>query len=394
MANELPQEIIESKILTRLPVKSLIRFTSVSKRWRSVILYNPKFAKSQFELASKQKSITHRILVSNSKGSPELKCLDMESPWFGQSSCSSCRKVCVPFEQQPPRECYLLGSCNGLVFVASEDSRFYIWNPSTKFFKKLPHLGYSSDEKAVLDYYGAGYMSATDNYKVLVGYFLKKQNEEGHTEMVHIFSLEDHIWRIIDVDYFGDIFPCHQGMLSNEALHWLHDYGDSRIDLVAFDLDKEEFSILQLPDLDTDGTSWYRCLLGVVGGCLCVSSYMDEAIASESVDFWVMREYGVCDSWTKLFNLDFSNLPVQRLLRGSPCTWFATETGTVGVKRTGNGVWFMKIDHKDKEKLGLYMIEGNQLYMVEYEESLVWIEEKENAKETQTSSPSRKKLKS
>ncbi|KAL6216402.1 hypothetical protein ACLB2K_009625 [Fragaria x ananassa] len=349
MANELPQEIIESKILTRLPVKSLIRFTSVSKRWRSVILYNPKFAKSQFELASKQKSITHRILVSNSKGSPELKCLDMESPWFGQSSSSSCRKVCIPFEQQPPRECYLLGSCNGLVFVASEDSRFYIWNPSTKFFKKLPHLVYSSDEGAVLDYYGAGYMSATDNYK---------------------------------------------GMLSNEALHWLHDYGDSRIDLVAFDLDKEEFSILQLPDLDTDGTSWYRCLLGVVGGCLCVSSYMDEAIASESVDFWVMREYGVCDSWTKLFNLDFSNLPVQRLLRGSPCTWFATESGTVGVKRTGNGVWFMKIDHKDKEKLGLYMIEGSQLYMVEYEESLVWIEEKENAKETQTSSPSRKKLKS
>ena len=100
------------------------------------------------------------------------------------------------------------------------------------------------------------------------------------------------------------------------------------------------------------------------------------------------------DSWTKLFNLDFSNLPVKPLLENQPCTWFATESGTVGVKLTGNGVWFMKIDHKDKEKLGLYMIEGNQLYMVEYEESLVWIEEKENAKETQTSSPSRKKLKS
>ncbi|KAL6216400.1 hypothetical protein ACLB2K_009623 [Fragaria x ananassa] len=279
MARELPQDIIENNILTSLPVKSLIRFTSVSKHWRSVILYNPKFAKSQYKLASKQKSITHRILVSSSEGSPELRCLDLESPWFGQSS-SSCRKLSFPFEQQPPRECHLLGSCNGLVFVALENGKFYVWNPLTGFFKKLPDIGYSSDGTAVLEYCGAGYLSATDNYKVLVGYFLKKQNEDRNTEMVHIFSLEDHSWRIVDVDYFGDIFPRHQGMLSNEALHWLYD-GDSGFDLIVFDLAKEEFRIMQLPNVDNDGRSWFGCLLGVVGGCLCVSSCTDVAIASD-----------------------------------------------------------------------------------------------------------------
>ncbi|KAL6215644.1 hypothetical protein ACLB2K_015073 [Fragaria x ananassa] len=83
---------------------------------------------------------------------------------------------------------------------------------------------------AVLEYYGAGHLSATDNYKVLVRYFLKKQNEDGNTEMC---------------------------TLSNEALHWLHD-GDSR-----FDLDKEEFCILQLPNLDNDGRIWYSDCLEV-----------------------------------------------------------------------------------------------------------------------------------
>ncbi|KAL6215645.1 hypothetical protein ACLB2K_015074 [Fragaria x ananassa] len=309
MARELPQDIIENNILTRLPVKSLIRFTSVSKRWRSVILYNPKFAKSQFESSSK----THRILVS-SNASPELKSLDFESPWFGHAS--SFRKLHFPFEQQPAH-CNFLGSSNGLVFVALDDKRFYIWNPSTRLFKQLPGIGYPSNRSAVSMYYGAGYLSATDNYKVMIAYMLDSQEEEEEksVEAVHVLSLKAPIWRMGNADSLGtDIFPCLQGTLSNEVLHWLYEYSYSRYDLVAFDLASEEFRIMQLPDLDDDGRSLYRCQLGVVGGGLCVASYTDVAITCDSVDFWVMREYGVRESWTKVFNLDFSNLPVQPLL--------------------------------------------------------------------------------
>ncbi|KAL6216401.1 hypothetical protein ACLB2K_009624 [Fragaria x ananassa] len=195
MARELPQDFIENNILTRLPVKSLIRFTSVSKSWRSVILYNPRFAKSQFESSSK----TRRVLVS-SNDSPELKSLDLESPWFGHNSFSS-RKLHFPFEQQPAC-CNFLGSSNGLVFV-SLDNRFYIWNPSTRFFKKLPGIGYPSDESTVPMYYGAGYLSATDNYKVLIAYMLDSQEEEKSVEAVHVLSLKSLIWRMGNADSLG-----------------------------------------------------------------------------------------------------------------------------------------------------------------------------------------------
>ncbi|PRQ20247.1 putative F-box domain-containing protein [Rosa chinensis] len=49
----LPEHVVLN-ILCRLPFKSLIRFTCVSKRWRSLIISDPQFGNSHFRLAASQ----------------------------------------------------------------------------------------------------------------------------------------------------------------------------------------------------------------------------------------------------------------------------------------------------------------------------------------------------
>ncbi|KAL6200616.1 hypothetical protein ACLB2K_030397 [Fragaria x ananassa] len=61
---DVPEDVVV-RILMRLPVKSLIRFTYVSKQWRSIIISDPKFAKHQFELASQQRTLCRRFLISS-----------------------------------------------------------------------------------------------------------------------------------------------------------------------------------------------------------------------------------------------------------------------------------------------------------------------------------------
>ncbi|GMN27605.1 hypothetical protein TIFTF001_001727 [Ficus carica] len=41
----------------------------------------------------------------------------------------------------------------------------------------------------------------------------------------------------------------------------------------------------------------------VLGGCLCVYN----CYANRPLDIWVMKDYGVCESWTKLISLDIVN---------------------------------------------------------------------------------------
>ncbi|PRQ48182.1 putative F-box domain-containing protein [Rosa chinensis] len=350
---DLPEEIIVN-IFTWLPLKSLIRFTSVSKRLRSVILSDPKFAQSQLKAARQQKTLSRRLLVSTSAPRLELDSLDLDTPSFGEPS--SVRKLSFPFPPRPGGYVTLLGSCNGLVFVAVDDKLFYIWNPFIGFLKQLPDPGFPLDEHW-LAYYGVGYLSATDDYKVLVASY-RIRDWEIEVEM---FSSRTHIWQRIESPRLR-ITPELDllGTPSNDALHWLK-YEDDEI--VSFDLQEEVFRRMPLPNFEHDGKTFGK--LGVCGGCLCVSRYPDGAF--DSIDFWVMREYAVSGSWIMLFTLKPPELPLYSR------EFLVVESCTVAADWTGEGFKLMRIDHKEDKKLGRYVVKGLRICMVEYEDSLLWI---------------------
>ncbi|GMN27610.1 hypothetical protein TIFTF001_001730 [Ficus carica] len=45
--------------------------------------------------------------------------------------------------------------------------------------------------------------------------------------------------------------------------------------------------------------------IGVLGGCLCVYIRLD--VDPRLLDIWMMKDYGVCESSTKLFRIDTTN---------------------------------------------------------------------------------------
>ncbi|EEF28909.1 conserved hypothetical protein [Ricinus communis] len=42
------------------------------------------------------------------------------------------------------------------------------------------------------------------------------------------------------------------------------------------------------------------CMLSELGGCLCMSN---NVFAYDHVDIWIVKEYGVEESWTKSFSI-------------------------------------------------------------------------------------------
>ncbi|KAL6222687.1 hypothetical protein ACLB2K_006078 [Fragaria x ananassa] len=355
---DLPEEIILN-IFSRLPVKSLIRFTSVSKRLHFIILSDPKFAQSQHKAAR----FSRRLLVSTDAPQLESLPLDADTPSFGDPS--SVRRLTLPFLHQPGGYVHLLGSCNGLVFLSAYKTFYYVWNPSLGFVKKLPESYATLSNREAHVFYGVGYLSATDDYKVLVASYdfteLQLDITEDMSSIVEMFSLRTHTWERIESSVGFDVEPYCQGTLSNDALHWLNFY-DEEHGIVCFDLAAKEFRGMWLPHFDNDGKSIRS--LGVCEGCLCVSRYAEGVC--DSVDLWVMKEYGVSDSWTTLFCLKVPDPPVWlefgRKLLVVECSTFAVE-----------GCQLIRIDHKENRKVDQYMLKGILMCMVEYEESLLWI---------------------
>ncbi|XP_004305870.1 PREDICTED: F-box protein At3g07870-like [Fragaria vesca subsp. vesca] len=170
----------------------------------------------------------------------------------------------------------VVGSCNGLVLP----------NP-------LLVTGLKDSYKK---FNGFGYDSATDDYKVIRGFAYDANGAKKF--MIQIFALKTGSWRTVkDIDYVD--LTKMQGLFLNGALHWLGDLpepdGDTRI--LSFDLGAEKFQeTIQLPYADR-----FTHLL-IHRNCLCACS-----CPTESINIWMMKEYGVKESWTEIVQFSLEN---------------------------------------------------------------------------------------
>ncbi|KAL6277473.1 hypothetical protein ACE6H2_021074 [Prunus campanulata] len=357
----LPDDIIVH-ILLRLPVKSLIRFSCVSKRWRSLVISDPEFAQSHFKLASKQKTLNRRLLLSTDS---QLESLDLEAPSSGDNS--SVRKLVSPFKLDNGAK--ILGSCNGLVCAIGE--KFYIWNPSTGLSKTLSKTGSFGLWPLHYCCHGFGYVSAIDDYKLVVA------TDSIFNGEVAIFSLRANVWKRMKGpdDQSIDMQIDNIGTLLNEALHWLPSH---QLYMFAFDLAKEEFRKVPLPvtcELD-DMPFQY---LGLLEGCLCALQH--KSCDCDSIDFWVMTEYCVRESWTKLFTFKIFGPPERpRSLK----TVFVSESGSVVVKKYwSRDMELIRIEKKEgklDDKNDKVVVWGDRYTLkwcceinVGYDETLLWV---------------------
>ncbi|KAI8566674.1 hypothetical protein RHMOL_Rhmol02G0060300 [Rhododendron molle] len=302
----LPLEII-IEVLSRLPVKSLLRFRCVSKSWRSLIS-QPEFAKTHLRLASTNTDYTlHRLLLCSSlyfKSCSLYSILNEKSDTAVELDCPL---------KGAHSTIWIVGCCYGLVCIAA-GNEVSIWNPSTRKSKRLPNVKMANLYRGTYGFdrgmYGFGYDESIDDYKV-VGAFHDVGNS-GFEAEVKVYSLRTNSWRRIGG--FPDripLTPHGSGTCVSGALHWFST-GDCRRIIVSLDLVKETYGEVSEPDY-RDGIL-HQVWLDALNGCLCVlGTYRD------FVDVWVMKEYGTRESWTKFVVIPYVSHPCDNLSR--PLLW-------------------------------------------------------------------------
>ncbi|KAM3286859.1 F-box protein CPR1-like [Capsicum chacoense] len=192
-----------------------------------------------------------------------------------------------------------------------QPSILVIWNPSTKDSIALPHSEFPLDVDAddddstyyhgndsVGSAYGLAYDSINDDYKIFridmyVGY--------------EIFSLKTDSWRIIDETSAGrtDSFMLSGGeylTFVHGAFHWLG-FLSRKFCLVLFNISDEMFREMPLQEIVCSQIHFKIVIdvdvgVSVLRGTLAVYYKNKKAF-----DLWLMKNYGIKDSWMKLFTI-------------------------------------------------------------------------------------------
>ena len=208
---------------------------------------------------------------------------------------------------------HLVGSSNGLLCLATTvfnnvRGLCVLWNPSIQKAISLPEPNLGLSHHSV----GFGYEPTTDDYKLVRLVYLS--NSEGIDDvsfntvppLVEIYTLRTGIWRSITTSGPPYLIKWwYSSVFVNGAVHWPaitpRCQGGFRNVIVSFDMKDEAFGEVGMPE-SLQGLEDLNVNVALVDGLLALvplNKFGNEA--SQAV--WVMKEYGVVESWTKLFDV-------------------------------------------------------------------------------------------
>ncbi|XP_075647143.1 F-box/kelch-repeat protein At3g23880-like [Castanea sativa] len=307
-----PYDIIIT-ILPKLPIKSIVRFRCVCKLWDSTIT-SSAFISTHLSNNNNNNVSDHGYLIHM----PNV--ITKEATYSSSSSSSSlsnpvCMVACDPkfnkiseyrISSDFSREgsCNIVGSCNGVLCLAdSAWNPTYLWNPSIRKFKSLPCLSKYQWVSA-----GFAYQSETNDYKVIKIYSTSEPYIERHAELqAEVYTLSSDEWRRVGIplNLLRLIYPtsCSSDTFVSGALHWVawikEDFGSRSRKILSFDVNNEKFGEIAIPY----GGKIHPQILAVIKENLAFISSEFCYASGIRYGIWVMGEYGVCESWNKLFTL-------------------------------------------------------------------------------------------
>ncbi|OIT31749.1 f-boxkelch-repeat protein, partial [Nicotiana attenuata] len=291
----LPSELV-TEILSKLPVKPLLQFTCVSKSWLALIS-GQEFIKAHLSLSPNNKDNTNHMLILNF--GRYLKQWSLKSLLY--ESAMETSTLYYPMKI-PKRSFRIVGSVNGLICLADSSKDLVLWNPSIKKYKKLPDFNTNSwDVNRFI--YDFGYDEFRDDYKV-VGCFYYDCSNSSNVE-VEIYSLKSDSWKSIRSLPDEMRFLTELGKFVNGKLYWAnnncnHYFSYKGCNIISIDLVDEKWEKVEQPSYEEGDIDLQ---LGLFGSDLSV--YINNA--GKHVSVWVMKEYGVRQSWTKMFTIKYAD---------------------------------------------------------------------------------------
>ncbi|KAL3642449.1 hypothetical protein CASFOL_013264 [Castilleja foliolosa] len=237
MANSVLPEELMLCILTRLPVKTIIRFKSVCKPWYDLFSTSEfkKLHQAQFSSDPENQSyIVHSFDRHSSEPKNQFYIFNIESPTI----------LDHPFVHEQYIELYTVGCCNGLVCISS-GQEIVLWNPAMKLSKTVPLKDCRPFKIVSL---GFGYDAIEDDFKVvmLVGNIV--YGEGMNITSVEIYSVNLGFWITVDVGFHFIWFPTKNDLIVNGNPCWVAWLDDDNQVLVCFDVLELVLKILPLPD--------------------------------------------------------------------------------------------------------------------------------------------------
>ncbi|GLT56697.1 hypothetical protein SLA2020_297220 [Shorea laevis] len=333
-------------ILLCLPVTSLMRFRCLSKSHCAEI-DSPDFAKDHLNRSIQSK--TGQKLIINSTGS--IYPTDFYYAEF-DGNLEDTYLINNPLKSSR-RRTSVCGSCNGLfllgIFVKDQNMDFALWNPFTKKYKKLPPcLVQTNPGYKGFMCFGLGYVSATNDYKIVMISKVRKSNDDDDVcFQVWVFSLNSNSWRRIqDVE---DELSCCDGLYANGALYW-----DNVDKCVGFDVTNEVFFDLALLS-DCGPTAIYHDFLVVFGGHL-YSPVIPNDYEPNYIEFYLrVSDNGgeVADgSWRKEFTFEEE----RNIIFDSPLPLAYSKEGDSILFNRGNVVYWYNFENKKRTKVEIHGI--------------------------------------
>ncbi|XP_026381801.1 F-box protein CPR1-like [Papaver somniferum] len=207
----------------------------------------------------------------------------------------------------------IVGSCNGLILMrCSKDylgSRRWLWNPCTKELKGIVN---PTIKHGLLDYHGIGYNRDTDDYSTIV---VATRYIERYSNRYRVYEIElctlgsklrNTVFGIVSYEIIS-MDGKAEAIFVFGAFHWIgRRLPSNRLCIVSFDIRRENFIEVVVTPLVSDilnNVDNNHKALGDLAGCLCfIRTY-----GGFNIDVWVMKDYNVSESWTKLF---IARLPV------------------------------------------------------------------------------------
>lgn len=314
--SELPVHIL-CDIFSRLPLKSIFRCQCVCKMFLD-LLKDPYFIELHFSRSSTL--TTYLFFHENLRNRAILRFLTFNHDEVGISLCSSDdQSFNRDFRIRPYIACQIstqfghiqrldfVGSCNGLLclYIESPPKSFYaICNPICCKMIKLPSLVVSAPLYTHSNNSEFGYCRKTKKYKVISFMYLTSidpvTSAESKRAVANIHTLGADSWRRVENVPRPKLKSFDP--LLNGVLHWITDSYKPCELVSSFDLATETFKFVPPPAHFSlqyvNKISWIN--IGVLKDCLCICYIYGDA----DFEVWLMREYGVKESWTRHVSID------------------------------------------------------------------------------------------
>ncbi|CAL5383126.1 unnamed protein product [Camellia sinensis] len=300
----LPRDVLFD-ILSRLPIKTLIKFRLVSKNCLSLIQHPHFITLHQTRSISKPTSEDNHIFIY-------YESIDYTKQFYSVCSSRDSDSLIEHKRFEFPFKSFngyvrIVGSSNGLVCLFDTNyfsclGNLFLWNPIVGKFKKLPDSHLSCRFRDTFSHMVVGFVFVYEINEFKVVEILYDSDREAVPDVL-VYSLEANSWRKVEA-----IAPCYMpncwcsNVCVNGSVHWLAlkrpGIGFLYDSIMSFDMSNEVFREIGLPDNRNGNFDRVDLCVSASGDSLSLFYHFNDRW-----EVWLMKDYGVVGFWMKQFDI-------------------------------------------------------------------------------------------